>query len=241
MATWGDVIESALKEINILAEGETASAAMSADGLTRVNRFIDRLATENLTPHTLTRTTWTITASDGSYTIGSGADISVARPTIPQIESVGFIDTSTDPDTEYPLDHLTDDAYQAISLKAQTATFPQAWWYNPTYANGTLELWPVPTSSTLSGVIYIRTALTQASALSTTVSLPPGYEEMFVTNLALILCPAYGVQPNPILVKLAGDTMAAVKRANKRLVNMKFEAAALIGDSSGYTYDIREG
>lgn len=240
MATAGDLVDGALKELGVLGASDTAAGSESADGLTWLNRLIDILANHRLSVHTETRSTWSITANDGSYTVGSAGDVAITRPVgMAFIRAVGFIDTSTDPDTEFPLHLLTEDEYAAITLKAQTSTYPECAHYNPTYATGTLTLWPVPTSTTLTGVIYAATPISQFAALSTTVSLPPGYEELLVTNLALALAASFGVSPNPMLVKRAMDSMAAVKRANFRPHVMRFGADSRIGSSPYRSYDIK--
>lgn len=103
--------------------------------------------------------------------------------------------------------------------------------------------WPIPTSTTLQWVVYHWTALAQFSALADVLALPPGYKEALMTNLALLLCPPYSRQPHPILVKRASDSLASIKRGNKRLVNTVFEAGVL-GDRAQYgptRWDIRTG
>lgn len=239
MATALDLIDSALREIGVLAASETAPAQDATDALARLNRYLDRLATEKLTIYTRTRTTWTLTSGDGSYTVGPlVTDVVMARPVF--VDEVHYIDRETDPDTEYPLDRLTEQAYAAIAQKDQTALRPQAWYYNPTFPNATLILWPAPTDDNLHGAIYAWTALTQIASLATVISLPPGYEEMLLTNLALLLCPTYERQPSPVLVETARETKAAIKRANRRPQDMSFEPAAL-GSRGAVAYDIFRG
>jgi len=121
--------------------------------------------------HQLTRTTWTISANDGSYTVGTG-ERERAAPV--RIDGVAFSDSSVTPAYETNLRLLTDRDYQNIRIKTQTAETPQAAWYNLTYPTATLELWPVPTSTTLTGVLYAPQAVAEFSALASTVSLPPG-------------------------------------------------------------------
>jgi hypothetical protein len=226
------VITPALKEVGVLAIGETATAEDANDALVSLNQMIDQDAAEGLTHFTITRSTWTITASDGTYTVGSGGDIAIARPVF--VESVRYSDSSPDPDQETPLEPLTEQAYQAIIEKARTSTLPTHFYYNPTYPTGTLNLFPIPTSSTLTGVMYARTAVTSFSALSTSVSLPPGYERMYRKRLALELMPTFGREPSGLLIKQATEAKEVVKRANKRIVDMQFESAALMGKSGGY-------
>lgn len=225
MATARDIIESALREIGVLAEGEAASSSGASTGLTRLNRFIDRLNTERLAVYTVTRTAGlTITANDGEYSVGgSGADWNVGERPV-YIDRIGFIDTDTDPDTEYSMHRLTEQEYQNITQKARTSAFPQAYYYNPTMTTATITLWPVPTDANLEGVVYHWAQLSQLSSLDATVSLPPGYEEMLVTNLALLLCPSYSRTPHPVLVETARKSLSDVKRRNIRQAELGMEA-----------------
>ena len=201
---------------------------------------MDQWAAERLQIYVVTRTTWTISANDGQYTVGTGANVSVARPVF--IDHVNFIDTTPTPDQEYQLQPLTEDAWSKIAQKALTSTFPTYWYYSPTFPTGTLELWPVPTSSTLQGVLYAPQATAQFAALSTEISLPPGYSRMIVKNLAVELASSYGRAVTPELMQQAMDTKAVVKRANYRLSDLSIEAAALIqGNRYRYYYDINTG
>lgn len=221
MATVLDLVSASLREIGAFAAGETLPYDDAHDAFLRLNRFLDRMAGENLTIYSITRSTSTLTASQASFTVGSGGNINITRPTF--IDRVSFIDTSMDPDAEFSLGTLmTEQEYQSVTLKALTSTYPQRAYYNPTYPLGTLIPWPIPTSSTLQWVIYHYAAVPQFAALSTTISLPPSYYEFLVQNLALLLCPSYERQPHPVLVKSAADSMATMKRLNFRESELTF-------------------
>lgn len=232
-----DLITASLKDIGVLAAGETASAGDSSDGLDSLNALIDQWKAEKLMIYTVTRSTVAITANDGVYTIGAAGDINVVRPVF--IEDIRFVDTSQDPDYEYPLDVLTEQAYAAIPMKAQTSTYPESRYYNPTFPTGTINLFPIPTSSTLTLVVYHWTAVTTFATLATAFSLPPAYERMIVKNLAVELAPSYEREPSQALMRQASDSMAVVKRGNLRLSDLSFETAALIGRDRG-AYNIRQ-
>lgn len=174
-----------------------------------------------------------------TFTLFGGGAILIPRPIF--VNGVSYVDTTLTTLTEVPLIELTDQAWQSLSMKAMTSTVPTHYYYNPTYPEGTLQFWPIPTSSTLRGVIYVPTPTSQFSTLDDVVTLPPGYEQMIVKNLALQLCPSYKVNPSPLLVKQAADTLAIVKRANYRPTDMSFSASALVGNRGAYWYDIRTG
>ena len=240
MATVRDLVTAALREIGVLGAAEVATYDDANDGLTTLNRLVDQWAAERLQVYTETRTTATLTANQASFTVGTGGNINIARPVF--IRHVNFIDTSTDPDTEYQLPPLlTEDAWAAIRLKAQTATLPQVAYYNPTYPTGTLWPWPIPTSATLQWVLYHSSAIAQFAGLTTAVSLPPGYERMIVKGLALELLPSYGRQPDAMLIEQARDAKGVVKRSNKRTLDMSVEAGALVQGGRRGAFDIYQG
>lgn len=238
MATVSDSVASALKRIGVLGAGETADSDDSADALTALNTFLDGCKAERLLIPFIQRTTWTITANDGEYSVGSGGDINIDRPVF--INEVRYNETSGSPDSEYPLIKLTDDGYASWTQKAATATNPSHWYYRPTYASsrGTLLLLPVPTSSTLEGVIYYGSPIATFTALSDTVTVPQGYQRFLETNLALELCPFYGKEPSPLLVQQARESKAVVKSANIPMMDMGMDAAVLGGRRA---YDINLG
>lgn len=232
-----DILQPALRELAVLAENEVASAAQSADALVALNNLLDQFALERLTMYTVTRTVAAITASDGTYTIGAAGDIVLARPVF--LERVTLIDTNTDPDNEVPLYKFTEREYQDIREKAGTDTRPAAWYYNPTWPSGTLDLFPVPTDTGLSMGIYAWAAVSEFADANTAVSLPPGYRRLLVKNLAVELAPSYSRQVSRELQMQAMDAKAAVKRANVRFVRTRFGAD--VPGVSGRVYDIEAG
>lgn len=238
MATVLTVISDALKELGVLAAGEVATDAEATDAMGSLNQLLDQWAAERLSIYSIVRTLATLTASTASFTVGTGGNVNIARPVF--IDHINYVDTSQDPDLELPLNKLTDDMWAGIPQKALTSTLPTSYFYNPTYPTGTLYPWPIPTSATLQWAVYAPTAVTQFTALTDAISLPPGYWRMLVKNLALDLAPAYSKQVSPALVGEARDTVATVKRANKRLADLSFPASALI-QGAGQAWSIRTG
>lgn len=64
-----------------------------------------------------------------------------------------------------------------VLRKGADVRVSQAAYYNPTWTAGLglVYLWPLPTSTTLQGVIYTPVPVAEFASLSTTISLPPGY------------------------------------------------------------------
>lgn len=224
-----DLVTVALEELGVLAAGQVPTAEEAEDGRVALNRLTDQWAAERLQLYTVTRTVFTITSGVGSYAVGPAQVVNVARPVFPS--HVAINDTSPTPDVERGLSMLTEDQYAAIPSKAQTSSEPASWYYNPTYPYGLLSLFPVPTSTTLQGVLYAPTAVASFAATSTTVALPPGYEEMIVSNLAVRLAPSYGRTVDPTLFGRSVESVATVKRANagRLLSDLSFAGVPFMG------------
>lgn len=229
--TIGDAITAALQDLGVVAAGEVPAPEDSALALARVNDWLDALATEGLTMYGRTRTTWALTSGVNAYSVGSGQTVDVVRPTGPAaILNIGYQDTSLSPVTEYLAGRpLTEDAYAAIRQKTFQSTYPSAWYYDPLYPVGTLTCWPVPTSTTLQGVLYTANPLTEFAALTDTVALPPGYRRFLRSNLAVELAPSFQAQPSPVVLEQAVAAKAAIKRANLREADLSLGLVAGLG------------
>jgi len=239
--TVSELITASLQDLRVLQVGETVSANDAAYALARLNDWINGLATEGLTVYSQARTTWTISTA-ASYTIGSGGVINCARPTGPMgVTNVGFQDTSVSPTIEYNLGPLlTEDAYAGIAQKALTSVYPQAMYYNPTFTSGLglIYLWPIPTNTTLQGVIYTPVPVAEFAAISDTISLPPGYRRFLRTGLAKEIASAFDAPLTPDLQQAAMESKADIKRANVRLLDLSSGVAGLIFGGSGPHYNI---
>jgi hypothetical protein len=75
-----------------------------------------------------------------------------------------------------------------------------------------VNLYPVPTAAH-SLVAYSLKPLT-ALAAADTLSLPPGYTRAIRYNLAMELAPEYGKQVDQILMGIASEAKADLKRSN---------------------------
>ncbi len=228
------LITKSLRRIGVVGAGQTLSPEDADDALFLLNSLLDMFATERLMVPVITRSTWTIVAGTGTYTVGDGGDVDIARPVF--VEDVRFIDTSADPETEHPLGMLTDRAY-AKAQKSLTSLYPSQRYWNPTFTGtglGSVTLWPIPTSTTLLGAFYAATALTQVASLDTTLILPPGYRYFLQEQLAVICAPEWGIPLPAELRENARESKANIKRANTRLVELATWEGAIFGGHGMY-------
>jgi hypothetical protein len=207
--TGRDLVSASLRKIGVLASRESPAAQEATDGLAELNRMISSWSTEGLVVHAVTaETPLTLTPGDGTVTMGASGDITT-RPVV--IEKAAIRDGTTD----YPLRLLSLDEYTAIPDKTVQSTYPGALYDDGGYPQRTLSLYPVPNAAK-SLVLYTLRALTQIATLDTSVSLPDGYEDALVYNLALRLAPEYGKAVPDVVGMVATDSKAMIKRANEK-------------------------
>lgn len=223
-----DLITRGMFDLGLLQEGEVPTAQQALDGFNALNDWIDSLGPDTLTIYTVTRTTWTITTA-ASYSVGTGGDINIARPISPdRIENIGYVNNNFPTPVEIQLGPcLTEDAYALIPIKTYSVPYPTNFYYSPTFPYGTLIPFPIPSSAGLLGVIYTKTAISEFTALTQTVSVPPGYRRFFRSQLAMELAPVFDVQPSAALVRIASLSEQAVKTGNVRPMDMTSDAANL--------------
>ncbi len=227
-----ELISSAMKKFGALAAGETATADEASDGMSALNLMLDSFSNESLVIYTHVREEFATVASQSSRTIGTGGNFSTTRPI--NIERAGMEDSSGN---EQPIKILNQDEWAAITSKALTSESPSAIYYEPTNPLGTIYFWPVPTG-TNNLVLYSWKPLTTFTSLSTSLTFPPGYEEMLVFNLALRWAPDFDKQVSPEVSEVARETKAQLKRINFKPQLMETDPALL---SNGYAYNIFAG
>ena len=221
--TVSDLCTAALQRIT--SGGDTPSNDDLNTALLRLNDLIDAWKIEGLTVYTFGRTTWALTAA-ASYTVGSAGTIVIDRPVNASLLRFGLLDSTFTTPVERPLLNYTEAQYQSIALKTLTATYPQGFYYNPTLPTGTLSPYPVPTGSSLSGVVYAPGPAAEV-LLTDTLVVPQGYRRFYRDNLAVELGPDFDLNPSPVLTQSAVDSKASIKRSNVRMIELLNEAASL--------------
>lgn len=202
MTTARGIITKAMQKAGIVTKNESPSSDEISDGLDSLNAMLGSWSNESLLIYQRQTEQFTINANDGTYTIGSGADFNTTRPTY--IVSAYLTSNQID----YPLDIISDEIYANIGDKS-VGGIPNWLNYNNGYTTGTIKLYPIPTTSYTLNLLSEKPFTTLA--LDDTVSLPPGWEQAVIYNLAVILAPEYGQPVDQSIYQIATDSKAAIK------------------------------
>jgi hypothetical protein len=222
--TAADQINGALRLIGVLAEAEAPSAAMAQDALTALNQMIDSWSTERLSIFSTIDQVFNWPATIRSRTLGPTGDFVGVRP-IQIDDSTYFRDASTN--VSYGIKLINQLQYDNIAVKTVTSTYPQILWYNATYPDIEIYLYPVPSRVLEFHFISVE-ELTQPAALDTVLAFPPGYLRAFRYNLACELAPEYGVEPSPQVKRIAMYSKRNLKRINFAGDVMAMPAALMV-------------
>lgn len=210
MATAGELINSALRLIGMLAEGETPSAETSQDALSALNQMIDSWSTERLSVYNTQDQVFTWPADTITRTLGATGDFVGNRPVLIE-DSTYFRDPSTN--VSFGIKLINQQQYNGIAVKTVTSTYPQVMWVNMTFPDITMTIYPRPTRALEWHFVSVQ-ELAQPATLATNLYLPPGYLRALKYNLASEIAAEFGVEPSPTVQRIAMVAKRNIKRIN---------------------------
>jgi hypothetical protein len=231
------LITKSAYDIGAIAIGDSLESALAQDGLSRLNAMLNAWIVQPLTIPAVIREVFSITANQSTYTIGPGGDFNTTRPTM--LTGASLLLNTSSPSIEIPITVMTDDMYQAITIKTQTNTLFTAVYLNTnlvsaSYALAQIFVWPVPTTAANDLVLYRPEQITSFANLTTQYTFPPGYEEAMEYNLARRLSTPWGRELPAEIDRMARESLAWVKRQNYKLSDLPNDAARAISSTYGY-------
>ena len=237
MATVQELLKASLRSIGAIAVGETPTAAELADGLEALQFLLAEWSGAGLTVPCLTSEAITLVIGQAAYTVGkNGApDLNTVRPE--QIVRAFVRESGFD----YPVTIIGERSYLVI-LDKTVAGRPDRLWYNATSPNGTISVYPAPDAGDALWITSVKpfikpTVLTED--LINTTEIPANYTAALRWNLALEMCPEYGLPPSPVIVARAKESYNTLVslNASRRAQPAVIEVAGVVGSD----YNIMEG
>lgn len=201
-----DIVTGAAKKIGVIFKSEALDADEANDGLIALNNMLDTWSLDNLTTYSYTLENFLLTGA-ASYTIGTGGVFNTSRPVniVTAVVRIGSID--------YDLTPITEEQYQLdIASKSITSPIPRFITYDNGYPLGTIKMYAVPSAG---GTLFLQSnkPLSNLSALTTVVDLPPGWKRALIHNLAIDIAPDYGAEVTASVQQIAKTSLGAIKRS----------------------------
>lgn len=212
------IITSSLKALGILGQSDDLENEQATDGLNAINELLASWGVDRNIAHVLDRQTYTLTAGQGSYTIGTGGDFNTDRPV--DIADNGYISSGS---VDYPLRCFTRPGYNWIADKTSQDR-PTRLYYDPDYPLGKIYFDYVP-SSAFTIVIDVQIPIASIATLDTTIVLPPEYARALKWNLCLELAPDYEINPRKGIQDNAEESLNMIRANNATIEPLRFDAA----------------
>lgn len=207
-STVQSLITLALKDIGYLGPNETINPVDLGDAFATFKQMLGQWQVDGMMIYATEQIVVPATGAQ-SYTLGDGADIDVTRPA-----EVTFA-FHREGDVDSPLEVLSAvEHYQAITNKTQAGS-PQAVFYSPTYPNGTLYVWPLPSSGAIH--LTVRQSLPSFSSVTNDLSLPPEYQFAVRFGLAEVLSATFNTPLRPDIAQLAAKARKVLKRGKVKI------------------------
>jgi hypothetical protein len=215
--TGNDLIGAALAEIRVKRAGEDLDPHQAALALLVLNELLDAW---NITPRAIfstTISTFTLTPSLQPHTIGVTSasntptfGVTVARPSRIQKDGANLI---LDNDIHIPVNVRDHDWWMNVRARSVTSDIPTDLYYDPSWPNGSIYLWPVPTS-TYDLELAFDTLLSSVADGAADLDLPQGYQQAVRLTLAELLAPMFGQTASASTMKAARAARLAIFGAN---------------------------
>ena len=226
-----DVIAGAFRLM--AGDDQTFTAQDYTNALQALNGMLQTWTIESLSVWTINRTVLPLTIGTQAYTLGTGGTLNMARPT--WIENMSILQTTVTPNIEIPIQILQDQDWMNIPIKAVSSTFPTACYPQGDYPFNTLNFWPIPTQA-CSVVLYTPGPFGGFATINDAFSMPNGYERAIRFNLAVELCPEYGIEASPSVLGIAHQAKNELKIRNYQPNYLTVDAALLSGNSADIAY-----
>ena len=229
MATALSIVTRSMRLAGVIGKGESLDSDEAADGLSALNTMLDSWKLERLFVYQIVQGSYTWPAATTSRTIGSGGNFTDQRPD--RIEDAFVVDSNSQ---WYELKVLKDRAeYDSIVTKTTQSTLPQYLFMDSAYPLGVIYLYCVP-SAQLTLKLNTWQTLQSFSALTTALSLPPGYQRAIEYSLAEEFGPEFGVNISPEVKQIANKARAIIKSLNRpSLVSRVDSGVAALGRLGG--------
>lgn len=229
--TGTEICRDALTILGVVSPFQAMSDSNGTLALRFLNDWLSEQSQKRLMIPVVARERFDLVSGQGGpddpYTIGDGGDFDTIRPANQNsVTMANLILGGTDPEVRVPLGIYTDDAYDANKLPGMESGQPTSLYYDPTYEDelGSISLWPVPNVNTNDLELFIERPLTEWSALSTSLDVPPGVPRMLKYNLAVTLQEVYGRTLSASALQIATSSLRTFRSANMKLTDLQNDA-----------------
>lgn len=233
------LLMNALLEIRMGRAGDSLEPELLTWVLGKLNRLLDKWNADPGAKYSTGFAPFAPVANTQAYTLGpSGAWVVTQRPSM--IKAANLILAGSTPAVRVPIAVRDDDWWLNNAVQAQTSAIVTDLWYSDDWPNGTVTLWPKPTTAANLVELYTDALLSQYG-MTDTLWLPFGYQDAITLSLAEACAPGCGQTVSPDLKGQAADARIVVFGNNVTSRNIRTRDGGMPGGRRGRGYSYRTG
>lgn len=216
ITTPGDLIAFTLRATGVIGVGQTALAQDTSDAFSALNAMMAMWNRRRWLVYHLIDTSFVSTGAI-NYSVGPGGNFNIPRQD--RLEAAYFRQYITNPpySVDYPLELLESrEDYSQIALKA-LQSWPVYCFFDSGWPLGYVYPWPVPQASIYELHIVTKDTLSSFLSLTQQINLPPEYNEILWTNLAIRLAPLFQFKVADEIVALAKGGLETIRGSNTQV------------------------
>lgn len=189
--TRDELITAAIGTLGVLARGQTPDSDDISKAATKLNMLVSYLRTMQIPLWSRTETTFSLTASVSSYTIGVGQTLNYPYP-LKMLEAYSI---PTNGNTRIPMNIISNEEYNRLPTNTSGGQ-PIQLTYQPLVNTGEIKIWPVPDSSVVTNYqvkIVYQAPFDYFNSATDTMDFPEEYYLPIIYHLAVLIAPDWGI------------------------------------------------
>lgn len=196
------VLTAAMQEIGVLSPGEMPSNGDSAWVLQKLQRLLDRYNSRSAMIYSVDFAEFTLPVNVQPVTIGPGdeTDFNVNQRPVKINSAMLILNGGVDSPSqvEVPMFIRDKDWWATQTIKSLTSTLPTDLYYSPDWPVGNIYFWPIPVA--VNNVrLEMWSVLGQMTNYNQFFTMPPGYWDLVIFELAVDISPSFERPVSPDL------------------------------------------
>ena len=232
-----DIIADALIEIGMLAPGETPDPETGQWAFRKINYLLDTWATKKNYVYAQNLAIYTLVPNQSPHFIGPapGAQFSVPQRPVKIVRATVILNNTPQPFVSIPLTLRDEQWWMENTIQQLSSSQPTDLYYNPTFPNGSLFFWPIPTTAyqtqleTWALLAQFDSITDPIGGPGAALTIPPGYRNALMLSLAESLLSGGQISANPELKVQAAAARAGVFGLNNAVPRMATRDSGIPG------------
>lgn len=205
----------------------------------KLNRMLDKWNADPSASFETTFASYTPTALHAPHTIGPTGDWVVPSGRPVAIQGANVVLNTVTPAVRIPIRIRDAEWWRDTAVQGLSSSIVTDLYFEPSWPDGTVNLWPIPTSTY---PIELQTDTNFSRyALADVLWLPYGYREAITLTLAELAAPGCGQEVSADLQAAATDARVIVFGANTASRNIRTRDGGMPGGSGRGSYNFRTG